>query len=123
MLEEILDYRNVHKALKQVISNKGAGGIDGMGSDELRGYLEANWHCLKASILEGRYRPNPVRKVEIPKANGGGVRSLGIPTVIDRLIQQAIHQWLTPQYDPEFSNNSYGFREGRNAHQAVLKVT
>lgn len=122
MLEEILDYRNVHKALKQVISNKGAGGIDGMQTDELRVYLEANWHCLKASILAGNYSPSPVRKVEIPKANGRGVRNLGIPTVIDRLIQQAIHQWLTPQYDPEFSNNSYGFREGRNAHQAVLEA-
>jgi RNA-directed DNA polymerase len=121
MLEEILDYRNIEKALKQVISNKGAGGIDGMQTDELRTYLEANWPHLKQSILEGSYRPLPVRKVEIPKAQGG-YRLLGIPTVIDRLLQQSIQQWLSPQYEPEFSAHSYGFREGRNAHQAVLQA-
>jgi RNA-directed DNA polymerase len=118
MLEEILDYRNITKALKQVISNKGAGGVDGMQTDELRDWLEANWMLLKQSILEGNYRPQPVRKVEIPKPQGG-TRMLGIPTVLDRLLGQAIHQWLSPQYEPEFSENSYGFRAGRNAHQAV----
>lgn len=121
MLEEILDYRNITKALKQVISNKGAGGIDDMPTDELRGYLDANWTSLKQSILDGSYRPQPVRKVEIPKPQGG-TRTLGIPTVLDRLLGQAIHQWLSPQYEPEFSENSYGFREGRNAHQAVLQA-
>lgn len=121
MLEEILDYRNVQKALKQVISNQGAGGIDGMQTDELRGYLEAGWSSLKQSILEGSYRPQPVRKVEIPKPQGG-MRMLGIPTVLDRLIQQAISQWLSPKYEPEFSAYSYGFREGRNTHQAVLQA-
>jgi group II intron reverse transcriptase/maturase len=121
MLEEILDYRNITKALKQVVSNKGAGGIDDMPTDELRGYLEANWTLLKQSILDGSYRPQPVRKVEIPKPQGG-TRMLGIPTVLDRLLGQAIHQWLSPQYEPEFSENSYGFREGRNAHQAVLQA-
>lgn len=118
MLKEILDYRNITKALKQVTGNKGAGGVDGMQTDELRDWLEANWMLLKQSILEGSYRPQPVRKVEIPKPQGG-TRMLGIPTVMDRLLGQAIHQWLSPQYEPEFSENSYGFREGRNAHQAV----
>jgi RNA-directed DNA polymerase len=121
MLEEILDYRNITKALKQVLSNKGAGGVDDMQTDELRDYLEANWVSLKQSILEGRYRPQAVRKVEIPKPQGG-TRLLGIPTALDRLLNQAIHQWLSPQYEPEFSANSYGFREGRNAHQAVLQA-
>ncbi|MHA4812673.1 group II intron reverse transcriptase/maturase [Flavitalea flava] len=118
MLEEILDYRNITKALKQVISNKGAGGVDGMQTDKFRDWLEANWTSWKQSILEGSYRPDPVRKVEIPKAQGG-TRMLGIPTVKDRLLGQAIQQWLSPQYEPGFSENSYGFREGRNAHQAV----
>lgn len=121
MLEEILDYRNVQKALKQVISNKGAGGIDGMQTDELRDYLEANWPLLKQSILEGSYRPEAVRKVEIPKPQGG-TRMLGVPTVLDRLWQQAISQWLSPKYELEFSASSYGFRPGRHAHQAVFQA-
>jgi len=121
MLEEVLDFRNVQKAMKPVISNHGAGGIDGMQTDELRGYLEANWTLLKQSILEGSYRPSPVRRVEIPKQQGG-MRMLGIPTVLDRLFQQSIAQWLSPKYEPEFSAYSYGFREGRNAHQAVLQA-
>jgi len=121
MLEEILDFRNVQKAMKQVISNHGAGGIDGMQTDELRVYLEGNWALLKQSILEGNYRPQPVRRVEIPKAQGG-MRMLGIPTVLDRFLQQSISQWLSPKYEPGFSAYSYGFREGRNAHQAVLQA-
>jgi group II intron reverse transcriptase/maturase len=121
MLEEILDYRNITKALEQVISNKGAGGVDGMQTDELREWLEANWVKLRQSILEGSYRPNPVRKVAIPKSSGG-TRTLGIPTVVDRLIGQAVHQWLSGQYEAGFSENSYGFREGRNAHQAVERA-
>ena len=121
MLEEILDIRNVQKAFKQVTANKGAGGIDGMQTDELRDYLNANWQTLRANILEGTYRPQPVQKVEIPKS-GGGTRKLGIPTVIDRLIQQSIAQWLSPQYEGEFSTYSYGFRENRNAHQAVYQA-
>jgi RNA-directed DNA polymerase len=121
MLEEILDYRNVQKALKQVIGNGGAGGIDGMQTDELQGHVETNWLSLKQSILEGKYGPLPVRKVEIPKPDGG-TRMLGIPTVVDRLWQQAIYQWLSPQYEGGFSANSYGFREGRNAHQAVQRA-
>ena len=121
MLEEILDIRNVQKALKQVIANKGAGGIDGMQTDELRDYLNAHWQALRLSVLEGNYKPQPVRKVEIPKPQGG-TRMLGIPTVIDRLLQQAIAQWLSTKYEQEFSRFSYGFRAGRNAHQAVLQA-
>ncbi len=121
MLEEILDIRNVTKALKQVTANKGAGGIDGMQTDELRDYLNAHWQTLRTSILEGSYKPQPVKKVEIPKAQGG-TRMLGIPTVLDRLLQQAVSQWLSTKYEGEFSNYSYGFREGRNAHQAVLQA-
>jgi len=121
MLEEILDYRNISKALQQVTSNKGAGGVDGMQTEELRDWLESGWVELKRSILEGSYRPQPVRKVEIPKPQGG-TRMLGIPTVVDRLIGQAIHQWLSGQYEAGFSDSSYGFREGRNAHQAVERA-
>jgi RNA-directed DNA polymerase len=121
MLEEIIDIRNVQKAFRQVTANKGAGGIDGMQTDELRDYLNTNWQTLRTTILEGDYHPQPVKKVEIPKT-GGGVRMLGIPTVIDRLLQQAISQWLSPKYEGDFSTNSYGFRPNRNAHQAVLKA-
>ena len=121
MLEEILDIRNVTKALKQVTANKGAGGIDGMQTDELRDYLNANWQALRLKILEGSYKPQPVKKVEIPKWQGG-TRMLGIPTVIDRLLQQAISQWLSTKYEGEFCTYSYGFREKRNAHQAVLEA-
>lgn len=121
MLEEILDIRNVTRALKQVTVNKGAGGIDGMQTDELRDYLNTNWQTLRKSILEGSYKPQPVRKVEIPKPQGG-TRMLGIPTVIDRFLQQAIAQWLTLRYDEGFSPYSYGFRENHNAHQAVVQA-
>ena len=102
MLEEIVDIRNVQKAFKQVTENKGAGGIDGMQTDELRDYLNGNWQTLRKDILEGNHHPQAVRKVEIPKPQGGK-RMLGIPTVIDRLLQQAIAQWLSPKYEEEFS--------------------
>jgi len=121
MLEEIVDIRNVQRALKQVTANQGAGGMDGMQTDELRDYLNTNWQTLRTTILEGNHHPQPVKKVEIPKA-GGGVRMLGIPTVVDRLLQQAISQWLSPKYEGSFSSNSYGFRPNRNAHQAVQKA-
>ena len=121
MLEEILDIRNVQRAFRQVTANKGAGGIDGMQTDELRDYLNTHWQALKADILAGNYRPQAVLKVEIPKS-GGGLRMLGIPTVFDRLLGQAISQWLSPQYEAIFSENSYGFRPGRNAHQAILQA-
>ena len=121
MLEEILDIRNVQRALRQVTANKGAGGVDGMQTDELRDYLNIHWQALRADILNGNYHPQSVRKVEIPKA-GGGQRILGIPVVFDRLIQQSISGWLSPKYEGEFSPYSYGFRPHRNAHQAVLKA-
>lgn len=121
MLEEILDIRNVQRAFRQVTANKGAGGIDGMQTDELRDYLNTHWQTLRVAILAGNYRPQAVRKVEIPKP-GGGLRMLGIPTVFDRLLGQAISQWLSPKYEAVFSENSYGFRPGRNAHQAVLQA-
>jgi RNA-directed DNA polymerase len=121
MLEEILSSQNVYKALDRVEGHKGAGGIDNMQTDELRQYVSTHWQELKASIIAGSYRPSPVRKVEIPKP-GGGKRMLGIPTVTDRFIQQAILQWLNPKCDGEFSEFSYGFRPKRNAHQAVLQA-
>lgn len=121
MLEEILDRTNLEKALKAVISNKGCGGVDGMQTDELRDYLTHHYQVLKQEILTGTYQPSPVLKVSIPKVQGG-TRMLGIPTVKDRLIQQAIAQWLSPKYEVQFSKNSYGFRPNRNAHQAVLQA-
>lgn len=121
MLEEIVDIRNVHKALKQVMANKGAAGVDGMQTDELGDYLNKHWQTLRATLVSGQYHPQPVRSVSIPK-DQGGTRELGIPTVVDRLIQQAIAQWLSPQYEAAFSVYSYGFRPGRNAHQAVLQA-
>ncbi len=121
MLESILSQENIKRALKKVVTNGGAAGIDRMETGELREYLEKNWEGIKAELLEGRYIPNGVREVEIPKPNGG-TRKLGIPTVIDRLIQQAITQELSKIYDPEFSDNSYGFRPKKSAHQAVRKA-
>jgi RNA-directed DNA polymerase len=121
MLEEILDRRNLEKALRAVVSNRGSGGVDGMQTDELRDYLTHHYQVLSEEILEGSYQPDPVRRVTIPKAQGG-TRMLGIPTVKDRLLQQAIAQWLSPKYEAQFSKNSYGFRPNRNAHQAVLQA-
>lgn len=119
MLERILDRRNIENALKAVERNGGAAGIDNMQSDELRPFVNANYQSLLKSILEGSYKPQAVRKVEIPKPQGG-VRTLGIPTVTDRMLQQAIHQWLSPQYEDNFHKNSFGFRPKKNAHQAVF---
>jgi len=121
MLEQILDRRNIEKALEQVLRNKGAGGTDGMQTDELRDYLNANYQSLRIKIMEGSYQPSPVRKVEIPKPQGG-VRMLGIPTVLDRLIQQAIAQRLSLKYEEQFSKHSYGFRPDKNTHQAVMQA-
>jgi len=120
LLEEILDRNNMNKAYKRIKLNKGSHGIDGMSVDELLGFLKENGSQIRQSVLEGTYCPAAVRRVEIPKPDGG-VRLLGIPTVLDRVIQQAISQILTPIYEREFSDNSYGFRPGRSAHQAVKK--
>jgi len=118
LLEKILALDNLNKAFKQVKRNKGAGGIDGMQVDELLPYLRENREELLKSPWDGTYRPKPVRRVEIPKENGK-VRKLGIPTVVDRWVQQAISQVLTPIYEERFSDNSYGFRPKRSAHDAL----
>jgi len=120
LLEQIVDRNNMNKAYKRVKSNKGSHGIDGMGVDELLQYLKETGAQLRQSILDGKYRPNPVRRVEIPKENGKK-RKLGIPTVVDRVVQQAIAQVLTPIFEKQFSDNSYGFRPRRSAHDAIRK--
>jgi len=118
MLERIVDRRNMEKALKAVERNGGAAGVDDLQSDELRQFLNTSYQSLCEQILKGTYKPKAVLKVEIPKVQGG-VRMLGIPTVTDRMIQQAIHQVLSPVYEEQFDKKSFGFRRGRNAHQAV----
>ena len=120
MLEAILERDNMNLAYKRVKANKGSHGVDGMKVDELLQFLKQNSAQIRQSILEGTYCPNPVRRVEIPKPDGGK-RLLGIPTVLDRVIQQAIAQILSPIYEQKFSDNSYGFRPNRNAKQAVMK--
>ena len=119
LLDLILRKDNLNKAYKQVKSNKGAGGIDGMQVDELLPYLRENQDTLIQEIRTGKYKPNPVRRVEIPKETKGEVRRLGVPTVVDRVIQQAITQELTPIYEERFSDNSFGFRPKRGAHDAL----
>lgn len=114
----MLERGNLLKALQAVERNRGAAGVDGMDVTQLRGYLREQWVRIKGQILNGTYQPRPVRRVDIPKP-GGGTRMLGIPTVLDRLIQQAMHQILTPLWEPEFSVHSYGFRPGRSAQQAI----
>ncbi|MCA9190847.1 MAG: group II intron reverse transcriptase/maturase [Planctomycetales bacterium] len=118
-MEEVLSRGNMLMAFNRVVSNKGAPGIDGMTVDELWGYCRESWEGIREELLSGRYAPSPVRKVEIPKPGGKGVRMLGIPTVLDRLIQQALLQVLTRLYDPMFSDSSFGFRPGRSTHQAL----
>lgn len=120
MLEFVLSPSNLNAAYRKVKRNKGSGGVDKMEVESLKDYLVSNKEGLQASILRGKYRPNPVRRVEIPKDNRQK-RQLGIPTVVDRVIQQAIAQVLIPLYEPQFSDNSYGFRPRRNAHQALIK--
>lgn len=120
LLEQILSRDNLNRAYKQVKKNKGAGGIDGMQVDELLPFLKENQKELVQSLLGGKYRPKPVRRVEIPKENGK-TRKLGIPTVVDRLIQQAICQILSPIFEEQFSDNSFGFRPQRGAHDALKR--
>ena len=119
LMEKILHKDNLNTAYKKVKSNKGAGGVDGMSVDELLPYLRESQEQLIQKIKKGKYKPNPVRRVEIPKEEKGKVRKLGIPTVVDRLVQQAIAQVLSPIYEEQFSNNSYGFRPKRGAHNAL----
>jgi len=121
LLEDILARQNMLNALKKVEANKGAAGIDNMEVSHLRKHLKEEWKIIKSLLLSGTYTPTPVRKVDIPKPDGG-LRTLGIPIVADRLIQQAIAQKLTPIFDKNFSEYSYGFRPNRSAHQAVIKA-
>ena len=119
LMEQILHKDNLNKAYKKVKSNKGAGGVDGMSVDELLGFLRDNQKQLIQKIRDGKYKPNPVRRVEIPKETKGEFRKLGVPTVVDRVFQQAITQVLSPIYEKQFSENSYGFRANRGAHDAL----
>lgn len=121
LVEVMIRPDNVKKAAKRVMANKGAPGVDGMTTTELPAWLEANWPQVREQLLSGTYKPSPVRKVEIPKPNGG-TRALGIPTALDRFIQQAVLQVMTPIFDPHFSEASYGFRPHRSAHQAVARA-
>jgi RNA-directed DNA polymerase len=122
LMEEVVRRENLQRALKRVRANKGSPGVDGMTVDELVGYLREQWPRIREELLRGDYHPQPVKGALIPKP-GGGTRQLGIPTVLDRFIQQALLQVLTPIFDPAFSVFSYGFRPGRNAHQAVVQAT
>lgn len=119
LMEQILHKDNLNKAYKRVKSNKGAGGVDGMSVDELLGFLRDNQEQLIQRIKDGKYKPNPVRRVEIPKETKGEFRKLGVPTVVDRVFQQAITQILSPIYEKQFSENSFGFRPNRGAHDAL----
>ena len=119
-MEEVLRRENVFAAYGRVVQNGGAAGVDGMTVEDLMPYCREHWAGIREELLGGRYKPQPVRRVEIPKPDGKGTRMLGIPTVIDRMIQQALLQVLQPIFDPTFSDDSYGFRPGRSAHGAVL---
>ena len=121
LLERIVSRNNLNRAYKRVKKNKGTGGVDGMSVDELFAYLKAHGEEIRQLIVAGKYRPQPVRRVEIPKDDGKKKRMLGIPTAVDRVIQQAIAQVLTPIYEPQFVETSYGFRPGRSAHDAIRK--
>jgi RNA-directed DNA polymerase len=121
LMEEVCERDNCLQAYKRVKSNKGSAGIDGMSVEQLPGYLKEHWPAIREQLLSGTYRPQPVRRVEIPKPDGG-VRQLGIPTVLDRMVQQAVMQVLQGRWDAGFSEHSHGFRPGRSAHQAVAKA-
>lgn len=121
LMEQVVDLGNMRLAYLRVVENKGAPGVDDVPVTELRGWLKEHWPSVKAALLEGRYIPQPVRAVDIPKPLGGK-RTLGVPTVVDRLVQQALHQVLQPLFEPTFSAGSYGFRPGRNAQQAVQQA-
>ena len=121
LMKEVLDKNNLEVALKQVMQNKGAAGIDGMTVEELPAYLKENWKRIRKELMEGRYAPLAVKRVEIPKATGG-VRQLGIPSVVDRFIQTALQQVLQKHWDGTFSQYSYGFRPGKSQHQAIKQA-
>src|SRR6516164_4399064 len=121
LMEEVCNRENLVRAWKRVRSNKGSPGVDGMTIDDARDYLREHWPSIRSQLLAGTYQPQPVKRVEIPKSDGG-VRKLGVPCVVDRLIQQALLQVLQEEWDPTFSEHSYGFRPGRSAHQAVAQA-
>src|SRR5438094_787673 len=121
LMEEVCERENLKEALRQVKGNKGSAGVDGITVSQLSDYLKQHWPVIREQLLSGTYEPKPVRRVEIPKPDGG-VRKLGIPTVLDRFIQQAVMQVLQRRWDRTFSEHSYGFRPGRSAHQAVAQA-
>jgi RNA-directed DNA polymerase len=121
LMERVVERSNLWLAYQRVVQNKGAPGVDELTVAEFKGWLKVHWPSVKQAMLEGRYLPRPVRRVDIPKPSGG-VRSLGVPTVVDRLIQQALHQVLQPLFEPTFSDGSFGFRPGRRAQQAVSRA-
>jgi len=121
LMEQVVERSNLWSAYQRVVQNKGAPGVDDLTVAEFKDWLKVHWPSVKEALREGRYLPQPVRRVDIPKPSGG-VRTLSVPTVLDRLIQQALHQVLQPLFEPEFSDASFGFRPGRNAHQAVRRA-
>jgi RNA-directed DNA polymerase len=121
LMEEVCERENLVRAWQRVRDNKGAPGVDGMTIDDAKGFLREHWPGIRSQLLAGTYQPQPVRRVEIPKPDGG-VRKLGVPCVVDRLIQQALLQVLQKRWDRTFSEHSYGFRPGRSAHQAVAQA-
>lgn len=121
LMEEVCDRENLERAWKRVKRNKGSPGVDGMTIDDAKAFLRQHWPNIRSQLLNGNYQPQPVKRVEIPKPDGG-VRKLGVPCVVDRLIQQAVLQVLQERWDPTFSEHSFGFRPGRSAHQAVAQA-
>ena len=121
LMEEVCDGENLRSAWKRVQKNQGSPGVDGMTIDDAKDYLREHWPSIRSQLLDGTYQPKPVKRVEIPKPDGG-IRKLGVPCVVDRLIQQAVLQVLQDRWDPTFSEHSYGFRPGRSAHQAVAQA-
>jgi RNA-directed DNA polymerase len=121
-MERVLASENLHKAWHQVKANHGAPGVDGMTTEDFPAFAREHWPSIRQALRDETYQPSPVRRTEIPKRHGQGKRLLGIPTVVDRLIQQAIAQVLGPLFDPEFAASSFGFRPGRSAHQAVRQI-
>src|SRR5215469_2900181 len=121
LMEEVCDRENLQSAWRRVRRNQGAPGVDGMTIDDAKNYLREHWPSIRSQMLDGTYKPQPVKRVEIPKPDGG-IRKLGVPCVVDRLIQQALLQVLQERWDSTFSEHSYGFRPGRSAHQAVTQA-
>jgi len=121
-MEEVCERENLKAALRRVKDNKGSPGVDGMTVNELPDYLKQHWPTIREQLLNGTYKPQPVRRVEIPKPDGGGSRKLGIPTALDRFVQQAVLQVLQRRWDRTFSDSSFGFRPRRSAHQAVARA-